>query len=305
MPQWKSTANAAGAPKWSASIMQQGAGAAAKAANNLTLQANVSPAVFKIHGATNSKVIGIFPVSAKAKANTSGESAKIHALGWALRTQGEGQIINFLANTGSGFITGDTVTISNGQGANAFGTLTANATGNLVSLTVSGGPAFVNVAQAAVAFNREKHVVAANLNVTGTAGAAGNGTTINVTVSNTGNQFAIGAGSIAVGSFTSNLTGNPITNNITNSIAWTSFGQFSNNQTNAAVVVTFTNASNGGVVTGLTATANLAASAGGAAAASKLGGRAGRVRYEVLVVDRHIVNGASGNTSNSAGILPE
>ncbi len=315
MPQWKSTANVAGAPKWGASILQQGAGAAAKAANNVTLAANVSPGVFKIHGSANKKVEGIFPVSAKAKANTSGESAKVHGLGWALRTQGEGQITGFTANVGTGFLTGDTVTISNGQGVNASAIVTANATGNIASIAVpvGGGPAFVNVASANILFNRESHV--ANLNIANGTGVtvvgAGVSNVINVLISNTGNTFALGAGIAAVGSFTSAGSGTPITNTQTQAIVWgANGGQFSNNQTNTAVVVTFTNA-NGTVVTfpggtaNLTLTANLVPSSGGAVTAKSVGGRAGRVRYEMLVIDRHVVNGASGNTSNSAGILPE
>jgi hypothetical protein len=260
-------------------------------------------------------VSGIFPVTARAKANTSGESAKAHGLGWALRTRGEGQLKTFTANTGSGFLTGDTVTVSNGQGVNAFAIITANATGNIASVawpgSILGGPAFVNTSIILVGFNREKHITKLN-SANGSSSSltnVGNANVINVTISNTGNSFALGSGKIATGSFTSNATGG-ISNTETQAIVWgANGGQFSNNQVNTAVVVVFTNAANGAVIgnTGgtWTVTANLDASAGGAVNATPgaIGGRAGRVTYEMLVIDRHIANGTS-TVANSA-VLPE
>ena len=303
MPQWTHNANTSGAPKWAITSFRsranRGSGAAQTSANNVKLVANSTADSF-----TRGEVNGVFPVTPGAKANTSGESSKVHALGWALRTAGEGQITSFNALNGSFFANGETAVVSNGNGANATLVITTNATSNLASVTVTGGatPTYAVNTAAVVTFTREKHV--ANLNFSNSTAlvGVGNSNVINFVISNTGLSYGVNA----IGSFTSNSTGG-ITNTQTQAVVWSgaNIGLFANNQTNTAVVVTFTNA-NGTVITGTyVATANLVGSTGGTISAKTLGGRAGRVTYETLVVDRHINATATSSVANSAGILPQ
>ena len=266
MSQWKSYANVAGAPKWGASIIQQGSGAANKAANNNTLVINSTPGAWLIHGKASNDVDGIFPVTPANKANTNAESGKVHGLGWAMRTSGEGPVSSVVAAAnGSGFANGETVTVSGGS-VNGTITLTTNATGNLASGVITTAGLFPNTSSAVEGFNREQHV--ANVNVTGTASAgAGNANVIVLTIGNTN----ITNGVVAVGRLVSNSTGG-ITNTQTQAIAWSGntpganntgfWGLFGNTQTNTAITSTFLNA-NGSPVTGLTISANLVTSSGG------------------------------------------
>ena len=301
MPQWKSSANVAGMPKWSASIIQQGSGNANEASNNAALIGNTTPGTWKAHADTLQEVDGVFPVTPLNKANTTGEAAKVHGLGWAMRYAGLGPVITVVANNGSGFVTRERILLSNGS-ANGFAVITANATGNIASAVVVSGNAglFPNTAVINETFVREKHV--ANLNFSNSTALTnvGNSNTINVTIANTNLAYGV----TAFASFTSNTTGG-ISNTQTQAIAWASnstvdWGLFSNTQTNTAVTIVFTNA-NGSVVGGtFTATANLVTSTGGNANVTALGGRAGRVTYEMLVIDRHIANGATGSFANTA-----
>jgi len=304
--QWTHNANTTGAPKWGIysfrSRAARGSGQTQAAANNVKLVANSTADSF-----TRGEVNGMFPVTPGAKANTSGESRKAQALGWALRTAGEGPVLTFNAANGSRFANGETAVLSNGNGSNATLTITSNATTNLASVAIQGGPGptyAVNTA-AVVTFTREQHVSNLNFSNSTALTNVGNANTINVNIGNTGLSYGVNA----FASFLSNSTGG-FTNTNTQAIAWAAnstvnFGLFANNQTNTAVVITFTNA-NGAVVGGTyVATANLLASTGGTITAKGLGGRAGRVTYETLVVDRHINATATSSVTNSAGILPE
>lgn len=301
MSQWKSFANVAGMPKFSAAALQQGSGNVNQAANNATLIGNTTPGAVTAHGKALNENDGIFPVTPLNKANTTGEASKVHGLGWALRTGGLGPITTLTATNGSGFGTGETVLVSGGS-VNAVASLTPNTTGNLQSASVlttgfyPNGSAittigvFPNTSNLTVTFTRERHV--ANLNFANSTALTnvGNANTINVSIANTNIPYGVNATS----SLVSNSTGG-ITNSITQALTWSNptWGLFSNAQTNTAVVITFTNA-NGSVVGGtFTATANLVTSTAGTVTVTKLGGRAGRVTYELLVVDRHIANGTT------------
>ena len=304
MSQWRSYANVAGMPKWSASILQQGSGATAKAANNVALIANVTAGAWKVHGQALNETDGIFPVTSWNKANTSGESAKVHGLGWALRTSGVGQITTIAAANGSGFANGDSVTVSGGSGPNAVLLLTTNATGNLVSASVYTQGLYPNVSSAVEGFNRDQHVANLNFaNATAITGV-GNGNTINITIaanSTTGEAW----GQSAFGSFTSNSTGG-ITNTQTQAVVWqlgNNAGIFSNAVANASLIFTLKNANGTAVGGTYTVTANLVTSTGGFVNVTKLGGRSGRVTYEMLVIDRHIANGTSSSANTPS--LPQ
>lgn len=303
MSQWKSNANTSGAPKWSASILQQGSGAANKAANVTGLVANATPGAWLVHGQTLHEVDGIFPITPGAKANTSGESKKVHGLGWALRTASEGQIITFTgAANGSGFVNGDAINVTGGS-LNAVMTVTTNATGNLTGGTIYTAGLFPNTSAATLAFNRDQHgTTLIYANSTSALTNVGNANTINVTVTDT-RAAAEPWGKPATGSFTSNATAgfgaSPVT------VTWTSNGVFSNTANSTNLTVALTNAANGAVIGSVTSSGlTLTTSSGGFAGAITLGGRAGRVNYELLVVDRHINATATSSVANST-YLPQ
>jgi len=307
MVQWKSWANSSGSPKWAIqsfrSRRNRGSGGTQLAANNANLVVNVTSDSF-----TRGEVNGVFPVTPGAKANTtSSESTKVHGLGWALRTAGEGPIQSYNVSAAGSirYSNGETINVSNGNGTNGTLVITTTGTSNLASVAFGNGavgPTYSVNTAAVFTFTREQHV--ANLNFSNSTALTnvGNGNTININVSNTNIPYGVNA----TASITSNSTGG-ITNTITQAIAWggTNWGLFANNQTNTAVVITFTNA-NGALVGGtFTATANLVTSTGGSVSANRLGGRAGRVTYEMLVIDRHINASVTSSVANSAGILPE
>lgn len=276
MPLWKNLDQANHAPKFVAMSINEGAGAAAKAANNTALYGNVTVGAFK-----NNMAIGVFAASIAELANNSGEGKKTAAPGWQLRRAWSGPIVGVaIANTGATFANGETALLSGGS-VNATATLTTNSTGGLTSASVSGSKGtFTNVSSIVVAFNREKH--AANVLVTGGSGYLNTDT---LRVSN---------GTVnATATISTNSTGG--FQNAT--ITLTNVGLFANNQTNAALVVTAL-AANGSpsVGTGATLTATLANSTNGGLTPS-LGGRAGRVHYECLVVQRTIANNANATNT--------
>lgn len=300
MSQWRSYANSSGAPKWGAVVIQQGSGKANIAANNVALVVNTTPGAWKAQAGILNQVDGVFPVTPYNKANTSGESAKVHGLGWALRKEGLGPITTIAAANGAGFANGDTASVSGGSGANAILVLTTNTTGNLVSASIYTQGLFANVSSASEGFNRDQHV--ANLNFANSTAltGVGNGNTINVTIS-ANSTTGVPWGKSATGSFTSNSTGG-ISNTQTQAITWqlgNNAGIFSNAVANASLVITLTNANGTAVGGTYTVTANLATSTGGFINVTGVGGRSGRVTYEMLVIDRHIANGASGSVANT------
>jgi ribosomal protein S11 len=228
-----------------------------RAAVDSALFGNSTPGAF-IPGMT----VGVVS-SNSSTANTMPGS---HA-GWQIVRSGTGPIVGATVNTpGTGFANGETLTFSNGS-SNATGVAVTNATGNLVSVTVSGGAGFANAASVAVAFNREKHLSA--ITVGGTP----------VGYSNTDVIVASNGISNAAASVSTNSTGGFVTANV----SITNPGLFSN--TFVAGNVAFTvKAANGSASagSGATFTATLANSSSGAVTAV-LGGRAGRVHYETLI----------------------
>jgi hypothetical protein len=232
-----------------------------------------------------------------------GESARVHGLGWAQRRAYEGGISTLSAANGH-FANGETA-LANGGSTNATITLTTNATGNLVSGAVTTQGTFNNTSEIGITFNRELHVT--NVNITNSTALTGVGdaNVIYLTIGNTDISY----GQNAVVPLVSNSTGG-INNTVTQALTWggnssiatnissaangTGFwGLFANVQTNTAISATLVNA-NGTAVGGTYAiTANLTPSTGGNVHVSTLGGRAGRVTYEMLVIDRHMVNGTS------------
>jgi hypothetical protein len=217
------------------------------------------------------QVAGLFGVD-QTEATVAGKGV---TPGWNIVRTGTGPITAMTATGGTGFKTGDTITVSNGS-ANATATLTANATGNLVSVGIPSnglGSGYVNASIVATGFNREKHVTL--ITVTGTA--TGYSNTDVITVAN-----AIVNASATV---STNATGGTLTFTVTNS------GTIANTTANNQLVVTIAN-STGGASGGSGATfgANAVASTGGTLAGITVGGRSGRVQYENIAVVRSMAN---------------
>ena len=80
MPQWGKNDVSSNTPKWAASTIEAGSGAAAKAANNTALYSNTTADAF-VKGQT----IGVFGISKAEVAGAPGSSS-----GWVMRRQGSG-----------------------------------------------------------------------------------------------------------------------------------------------------------------------------------------------------------------------
>lgn len=216
--------------------------------------------------------IGTFGVTTN-ETQQAGVKGKGVSPGWVNVRFGTGPVTgitvpasNSTFNT-SNFANGETVVIS-GATTNGSATVTTNATGNVVSLSVTnGGSGFTNAAGVTVAFARQKHV--SLIVVAGTA-----------TGYNNTDVFTVSNGvSNAIASVSTNATGGTLTFTITNP------GLFSNTAANASAIVAVTNATGGATGgSGATFTANLISSSntGAVLTVSTLGGRANRVQYETL-----------------------
>lgn len=239
----------------------------------------------------NNEAYGVFGVD-QTEAGVKGRGV---TPGWNLVRTGTGPVTGVAVSAiGANFVTGETVTISNGTSngiltvtANGFvGNSTSNATaGNISSVSVtSGGSGFAVNTGVVIAFNREKHLD--TLTVSGTASGYSNTDTVVVY----GNS-SVGAIVNATAAITTNATGGSLTFRIT------SVGLFSNAFVNTAVssaanVNVKILASNGAnsAGSGATITANVVPSTGGTLAITTLGGRAGRTQYENLAVVRSMSN---------------
>lgn|ERR1017187_4156435 len=274
MAQWGTVDRANNSVNWAGRGIQAGSGAAAIAANNTALYNNSTPNAF-----VKNIEIGQFAVTKAEIANTSGESAKTHGPGWALRRAGQGGIATITVVGGTGFSNGETVVLSGGQ-TNAIATLTTNATGNLVSASVTAG-LFPNTSVMVKTYQRQKHLLSITPAGTGTGYA------------NT--DYIVAANGISVGS------GNVVTNATgglgagQGSITVGQVGLWANNIANTLVTLTIL-AANGAASngSGATLTANLVTSTANGTLTVTLGGRANRVTYETLTVVKGIT---AGNTS--------
>jgi len=237
----------------------------------------------------NNQVMGTFAVDTTEfnAANTSSENKRISHTGWNLRKAGTGPVISFTTTaTGtSGFANGETFKVSNGT-INAIGTITSNATGNLISASVTnGGAGFSNATNVVITFNREKHVTAVTVAGTPTG------------YSNTDTVIASNGTINATATLVTNSTGGFVTGNVT----ITNVGLFDSAKVAGNLlfsVVANTGSASAG--SGATFTATLGTSTGGAVTVT-LGGRAGRVFYETLVATGSIASDAAGDNT----ILPQ
>lgn len=217
------------------------------------------------------EVIGLFGVD-QTEAAVKGRGV---TQGWNIVRTGTGPITAMTASGGVGFKTGDTITVSNGS-ANATATVTANATGNLVSVGIPStglGAGYVNSSVVVAGFNREKHVTS----ITYTGTATGYSNTDVVTVSN--------AIVNATATVSTNATGGSLTFTITDS------GTIANTTANNQLVVTIANSTGGASGgSGATFSANATPSTGGSLSGITVGGRSGRIQYENIAVVRSMSN---------------
>jgi hypothetical protein len=87
--------------------------------------------------------IGQFGVSAAEAANTTGEGKKVAHAGWNLRTLGTGSLSGVVVvSAGTGYANSDTLSIA--ATTPATGNLITNATGNVVSFSVTSGADFTS-----------------------------------------------------------------------------------------------------------------------------------------------------------------
>lgn len=322
MSQWKLQANTLGTPKWGARLINQGSGPTAIAANTVALLVNTTPGVW--NDPTNNlgpkpipAAFGIFAQTPFNYANGGGENKKVAGgPGWVFRRSWEGPVNGGITvANGANFTNGEMAFLSGNGSSNGQIQLLTNATGNLSSaVIVGGGGLFTNVGGLAVGFSREKHV--SNVNVSGTISnvALTNSSIYTLTIANAASNLAISYSQNAYALVTSNSTGG-LTNTVTEALVWTGnttagnnyWGIIANNQTNTALTFVLSNSSVASVnISGLTFSANLITSSGGAANVVNvtLGGRAGRVQYETLVSSRFIANGTSGSVANTT-TLPQ
>ena len=247
---------------------------------------------------TNNQVVGVYGVdkteASVASTRSSSKKGGV-APGWNIVRTGTGPVTAVSVTiVGAAFATGETITISNGS-ANGVLTITSNGfignstsnavAGNISSVAItSAGAGFDTNTHVVFGFNREKHLT--NLTVAGTATGYSNTDTIVVY----GNA-TVGATTNATASISTNSTGGTLAITISN------IGLFSNAFTNTAAVSTANVrvsvlASNGAASagSGATITANIVPSTSGNVSITTLGGRAGRLQYETLVVVRNMLN---------------
>lgn len=166
MPLWGSSDNAANSVKYATELTRSGpvgSGNAAKAANNTSMYANVTPGAFN-----PGMAVGQFAVSDREMANSSAaERAYPAHTGWQIRSLGTGPVVSVAVNVGgTGYNNTDTFKISGGT-TNATGTLSTNSTGGLANVTLTNpGVGFTNTSSVTVAF----------ANSTGGASAGSTGT---------------------------------------------------------------------------------------------------------------------------------
>jgi len=88
-------------------------------------------------------------------ATETGVDGAVTHSGWVYRTLGTGPVASFVVNAaGTTYDNADTIDVEGGTGANAVGTFVTDASGNIVSVTVtSAGQGFANVGATSVTIN--------------------------------------------------------------------------------------------------------------------------------------------------------
>jgi hypothetical protein len=234
----------------------------------------------------NGIAVGVFGVTAVEMANNTvnhSQDNPAHA-GWVLRRAGTGPVVAVAITPASGdvgFISGETITVSNGS-ANATITAMSNSQGNLAAVVLNnGGAGWTNTAMAEITFNREKYVSS----VTVLNANAGYDNTSIVTFSNgTVNAVSANISTNATGGFTT--------------LTLVSNGLFPHALVAGQVKMTVTKNDGTAAVgnSSVVALTPVLANSSGGAITLTLGGRANRVQTETLVA-----MGSLGNTDAKYG----
>jgi hypothetical protein len=130
----------------------------ANSVNRDAFYGNSTVGAWKNNNVAMSFAMGQFGVSTAEEANSSGEGSKVAHTGWAVRRAFTGPIDSVtVAAGGTNYKNTDTIRITTGGltglTANATGTVTTNATGGIVSITItSGGSGYVAATRANSAF---------------------------------------------------------------------------------------------------------------------------------------------------------
>lgn len=236
---------------------------------------------------TAGMAFGVFGVDAtEAAVNQAAGKGEVTP-GWNAVRIGTGPVVEFsVAAPGSGFVNGESITVSGGT-VNSTGIIATNATAYMTSVSIADpGAGFTNNSVLTVAFNREKHVA---------------------TISGTNLQAFSNTSKLVVSGGTVNAVATIVTDGNGNTVSFTitSKGLFANTATNGTLVFHVANSSSNstftgtGSITGNTVAAGFSGTVGtstGGNVTVTLGGRAGRVQYESLVAMR-ITTDNSGDDS--------
>lgn len=140
MPKWTSVDSAAGAPK--DIVIQTG-----NPINSTPFYANAVYANATLGAFVNNAVVGIYGVSV-SEAQSVGKGV---SPGWVKKTSYTGPVVSLtVANAGASYTNAHLVKVSGGI-ANGAGTLTTNASGAIISVTLTdGGRGFINASNTTV-----------------------------------------------------------------------------------------------------------------------------------------------------------
>lgn len=107
--------------------------------NQTALFGNTTVGAFLNNGVAMNQAVGLFGVDSTEAANTLSQAKKVAHAGWNLRIAGVGPLTGItVAAAGRGYTNADTYSISAGTGGtNQTGNLVTNATGNVVSYSVT------------------------------------------------------------------------------------------------------------------------------------------------------------------------
>ena len=125
------------------------------AANANAVFSNTTFGVFLNNGVAMKQAVGQFGISTTEAGNTVSGGTKAAHAGWNLRTAFTGSLASITVTTvGKLYTNGDIITVNPGAGlvsSNATATITTNASGNIVSTSItSGGAGFITATPTAI-----------------------------------------------------------------------------------------------------------------------------------------------------------
>ncbi len=148
------------------------------AANANAVFGNTTFGVFLNNGVAMKEAVGQFGISAVEAGNTVSGGTKAAHAGWNLRTAFTGSLASISVTTvGKLYTNGDIVTVNPGAGlvsSNATAVITTNASGNIVSTSItSGGAGFITATPTAITVANSTGGATTGSNAVFTAAAGG------------------------------------------------------------------------------------------------------------------------------------